>query len=62
MADNNSFEQWELEGARDSVERANAVWKSALNEYSPPPLDEAKEAELVDWIARRKAEFPDSDV
>ncbi len=62
MADNNSFEQWELEGAQDSVARANAAWKRTLADYSPPALDEAKEAELVDWITGRKASFPDSDV
>lgn len=62
LADNNSFEQWELDGAMDSVERANRVWKRMLGEYQPPPLDEAKDAELRDWIDRRRASFPDSDV
>jgi trimethylamine:corrinoid methyltransferase-like protein len=33
-----------------------------LTEYEPPPLDEAIEAELTEWINRRKASFPDSDV
>jgi trimethylamine--corrinoid protein Co-methyltransferase len=60
-ADNNSFEQWELEGSMSPVERANAMWKRMLAEYERPPIDEAIEAELMDWIARRKAGFPDSD-
>ena len=33
-----------------------------LAEYEAPPLDEAIDAELADWIAQRKASFPDSDV
>ena len=32
LADNNSVEQWEAEGARDMAQRANARWKSMLAE------------------------------
>jgi trimethylamine--corrinoid protein Co-methyltransferase len=62
VADNNSFEQWELEGSRDAAERANATWKRQLAEYEPPPIDDAVDAELREWIERRKASFPDSNV
>jgi hypothetical protein len=27
-----------------------------------PPLDEAIHEELLDWLGRRRASFPDSDV
>ena len=62
QADIDSFEQWELNGSLDSVSRANAEWKRLLSEYEPPPLDDAVHAELSEWIATRKASFPDSDV
>ncbi len=62
VADNNSFEQWELEGSKDAAERANAIWKRTLADYEPPPIDEAKDEELREWIERRKASFPDSNV
>ncbi len=62
IADNSSFEQWEAEGARDAAQRANAVWKKMLAEYEPPPIDEAVDAELCEWIERKKASFPDSNV
>jgi trimethylamine--corrinoid protein Co-methyltransferase len=62
IADNNSFEQWELEGSKDAAERANAVWKRMLAEYEPPPIDEAVDEELREWIERKKASFPDSNV
>jgi trimethylamine--corrinoid protein Co-methyltransferase len=62
LADNNSVEQWEAEGAKDIAMRANAAWKKALAEYQPPPLDPAIDEALLDFIARRKAAVPDSNV
>jgi trimethylamine--corrinoid protein Co-methyltransferase len=58
-ADNSSFEQWNEEGGLDAAQRANAIWKRRLAEYEAPPLDEAIDEELVEFIARRKAELPD---
>ncbi|HET8786147.1 MAG TPA: trimethylamine methyltransferase family protein [Candidatus Limnocylindrales bacterium] len=62
ISDNNSFEQWELNGALDAAQRANARWKQRLAEYEQPPLDEGIHEELLAWIDQRKASFPDSDV
>ena len=42
--------------------RAAATWKRMLSEYEPPAIDDAVKVELDEWIARRKAEFPDSNV
>jgi len=62
LANNDSFEQWEMEGSRDAAVRANARWKRTLAEYEAPPLDEGTHEAIVDWMERRKASFPDSDV
>ena len=62
LADNNSVEQWEAEGARDMTQRANALWKKQLAEYEAPPLDAAVDEALLDYMNRRKASFPDSNV
>src|ERR1039457_3079157 len=62
LADNNSYEQWEAEGSPDMTKRANALWKKQLAEYVEPPLDPAIDEALLDYIARRKASFPDSMV
>jgi trimethylamine---corrinoid protein Co-methyltransferase len=62
MADNNSFEQWEAEGSLETTNRANAAWKKMLAEYEAPPIDDAVDEELRDWIERKKASFPDSNV
>ena len=59
-ADNSSFEQWTEEGALDAPARANAIWKERLASYEPPPIDDAVDAELRDFVARRKAELPDA--
>ena len=59
-ADNASFEQWTAEGALDAPARANGIWKARLASYEPPPIDDAVDAELVDFVARRKAELPDA--
>jgi trimethylamine--corrinoid protein Co-methyltransferase len=60
LADNNSFEQWEAEGATDMARRANVLWKKQLAEYVAPPLDPAVDEALLDYMNRRRASFPDS--
>ena len=59
-ADNNSYEQWAEEGSRDAAQRANAVWKQQLAAYTPPPIDDAVDDELADYVARRKSDLPDT--
>ena len=59
LSDNNSFEQWSQEGARDIVWRANQKWKAQLDAYQPPALDDAKNESLIAFIAERKASMPD---
>jgi trimethylamine--corrinoid protein Co-methyltransferase len=61
-ADNNSVEQWQEDGSLDAAQRANKIWKRMLAEYEAPPIDPAIDEALLDFIARRKAAFPDSDV
>ena len=47
------------DGSSTSADRANAAWKATLASYEPPPIDVAIDAELQDYIGRRKAEMPD---
>ncbi len=61
-ANNDSFEQWEEEGSRDAVQRVNQIWKQRLRDYEAPPIDDGVDEALREFIERRKAEFPDSDV
>jgi trimethylamine---corrinoid protein Co-methyltransferase len=61
-ADNNSFEQWLEDGGLDSAQRANAIWKRMLAEYEAPPIDPGVDEALGEFIAKRKASMPDSEV
>ena len=61
LADNNSFEQWTEEGGLDAAQRANKLWKKVLAEYEEPPIDPAVDEALLDFMARRKAAFPDKE-
>ncbi|MCY4051779.1 MAG: trimethylamine methyltransferase family protein [Gammaproteobacteria bacterium] len=61
IADNNSFEQWELEGSLDATARANAIWKRMLNEYEAPPIDPAIDEALLEFIETRKNSFTDAN-
>ena len=62
IADNNSFEQWEMEGSMDATVRANKLWKKMLNEYEAPPLDPAIDEALLAFIQQRKDSFADSNI
>jgi trimethylamine--corrinoid protein Co-methyltransferase len=61
LADDSSFEQWQEEGSLDAAQRANADWKRMLSEYEPPPLDDALDEELREWIERQKASLRGAD-
>ena len=62
VADSNSVEQWEAEGGLDTAQRANALWKEMLASYQEPGLDPGIDEALRDFIARKKASMPDSNV
>ncbi|MFL5647510.1 MAG: trimethylamine methyltransferase family protein, partial [Chloroflexota bacterium] len=62
VTDNNSFEQWQEDGSLDAAQRANRIWKKMLAEYEAPPIDPSIDEALLDFIARRKASMPDSEV
>ena len=62
VADNNSFEQWTEDGALDAAQRANTIWKRMLAEYEEPAMEQATDEELLEFMIRRKASMPDSEV
>lgn len=60
VANNDSFEQWEEDGSLDAAQRANGIWKQMLADYEAPDLDEAADEAMLDFMARRKEELPDT--
>jgi trimethylamine--corrinoid protein Co-methyltransferase len=61
LFDNNSIEQWQADGSKEITQRALEYAKTLLSEYQEPKLDEAKNDELLDFIARREREIPGVD-
>src|SRR3954468_19410153 len=62
VADNNSFEQWQEDGSLDAAQRANGIWKRMLREYEAPPIDPGIDEALSEFMTKRKASMPDSEV
>jgi len=60
IADNNSYEQWESEGATDANTRGIRKAQRVLREYEQPPLDPAIDEALLDFIRCRKDELPNA--
>jgi trimethylamine--corrinoid protein Co-methyltransferase len=48
------------DGSLDAAQRANRIWKERLASYVAPTLDDAIDQELQEYIAKRKAELPDT--
>ncbi|HET9600287.1 MAG TPA: trimethylamine methyltransferase family protein [Acidimicrobiales bacterium] len=60
VADNSSFEQWRDAGERRVEDRAAERVVAMLADYEAPPIEPAVDEALLDFMARRKAELPDS--
>ena len=61
LSDNNSFEQWEAEGALDMAQRAQVKWKSMLETYEMPSIDPSVDEALQVYMNQRKDSFPDQN-
>jgi trimethylamine--corrinoid protein Co-methyltransferase len=60
VADNNSFEQWEVEGSKSAPERANERARKWIAEHEAPALDPAIRESLGEFVARKKESMPDA--
>ncbi len=56
LSDWRNFEAWDQAGANWTVPRAHAQFKAILEDFTPPPMEDAVRDELADFVARRKAE------
>lgn len=59
LADTSSFEQWSETGSLTMEQRANERWKTMLAAYEAPPIDDAVEEALKDFVASKKMSVPD---
>lgn len=61
LFDNNSIEQWQAAGAKDTTTRALEFARKQLDDYEKPPMDEAISEALIEFINKRKSEIPAVD-
>jgi len=54
-----NYERWLRLGGLDATARAGEIVTKTLDAYEQPPLDEAIEAELSEYVTRRRAELGD---
>jgi trimethylamine---corrinoid protein Co-methyltransferase len=59
LSDSSSFEQWRDGGERSSEDRAAVLCQEVLANYEAPPIDDAVDAALLEFIEKRKASMPD---
>jgi trimethylamine--corrinoid protein Co-methyltransferase len=59
LSSTENFDRWSRNGGRDATERAGEIWRKTLEEYEQPPMDEAVDAELQEYVTRRRAELGD---
>jgi trimethylamine--corrinoid protein Co-methyltransferase len=59
LFDNNSFEQWLADGAKDAATRGLEAARKVLDGYVAPAMDPGIEEALGEFIARRERELPD---
>lgn len=56
LSDWRNYEAWEVAGGVWTAERAHNLFKKIMEEFDAPPMDQAIEQELSEFVARRKAE------
>lgn len=59
LSSSDNYERWMRGGALDANARAAALYKSQLEAYVQPPLDDAIRLELEEFVVRRRAELGD---
>ncbi|MCE3552721.1 trimethylamine methyltransferase family protein [Pseudonocardia sp. RS11V-5] len=59
LSSSENYERWMRSGAKDAAARARDVAHRTLEEYEPPPLDDAVREELTEYVTRRRRELGD---
>ena len=59
LSSTDNFQRWERLGGLDATARATAIYQKNLAEYEQPPIDSAIDAELQEYVSRRRTELGD---
>ena len=60
VANNDSYEQWLAEGQKRTEDKAHGLAEKWLKDYEAPALDPAIGDALTEFVAKKKASFPDA--
>lgn len=61
LFDHDSYDTWQAGGGEDATARATRAWHDLLDRYEDPGLDDAIDAELQDFMDRRRGELDPAD-
>jgi len=59
LSSSDNYERWMRGGGLDTAARATTIYQQKLEEYEPPPIDDAIRQELEEYVVRRRAELGD---
>jgi len=59
LSSSENYERWTRNGGQDATERAGQIYRTKLQEFQPPALDDAVRQELEEYVVRRRAELGD---
>jgi trimethylamine---corrinoid protein Co-methyltransferase len=59
LSSSDNYDRWMRGGAKDAAVRAAEVARRKIEEYEPPPLDDAVREELGEYVTRRRRELGD---
>jgi trimethylamine--corrinoid protein Co-methyltransferase len=59
LSSSENYERWMRNGAKDTATRAGEIYRAKLEEYEPPPIDDAVREELEAYVTRRRTELGD---
>ncbi len=59
LTDNQSFEQWQEKGSKDTIKRAYDISQDMLRDYQAPPIDEAVDEALQEFMTKKKTSMDD---
>src|ERR1700733_10334716 len=59
LSSTENFDRWPKRGAKDTAARAAEIWRSMLEAYELPAMDDGVRAGLEEFVVRRRAELGD---
>ncbi|MCY0146227.1 trimethylamine methyltransferase family protein [Hoeflea sp. G2-23] len=59
LPDAGPYETWKDNGSKTAAQRANGRWKEMLASYVQPPMEQATQQALAEFVAQRKASMHD---